>query len=52
MPDEARAVLELTVFYPDDYTPQMAGMRLSAFITKFFEVKIDPQKGIIKKSVA
>jgi hypothetical protein len=47
-----RAVLELTVFYPDDYTPQMAGMRLSAFITKFFEVKIDPQKGIIKKSVA
>jgi len=47
-----RAVLELTVFYPDDYTPQMAGMRLSAFITRFFEVKIDPQKGIIKKSVA
>lgn len=47
-----RAVLELTVFYPDDYTPQMAGMRLSAFITKFFEVKIDPQKGIVKKSVA
>lgn len=47
-----RAVLELTVFYPDDYTPQMAGLRLSAFITKSFEVKIDPQKGIIKKSVA
>lgn len=47
-----RAVLELTVFYPEDYTPQMAGLRLSAFITKFFEVKIDPQKGIVKKSVA
>lgn len=47
-----RAVLELTVFYPEDYTPQMAGLRLSAFITKFFEVKIDPQKGIIKKIVA
>ena len=47
-----RAVLELTVFYPEDYTPQMAGLRLSAFITRFFEVKIDPQKGIIKKSVA
>lgn len=42
-----RAVLELTVFYPDDYTPQMAGLRLSAFITKLFEVKIDAQKGII-----
>ncbi len=47
-----RAVLELTVFYPEDYTPQMAGLRLSAFITRFFEVKIDPQKGIIKKIVA
>ncbi|TFG90796.1 MAG: hypothetical protein E4H16_01095 [Candidatus Atribacteria bacterium] len=47
-----RAILELTVFYPDDYTPQMAGLRLSAFITKFFEVKIDPQKGISKKNVA
>ena len=47
-----RAVLELTVFYPEDYTPQMAGLRLSAFITRFFEVKIDPQKGIIKKNLA
>lgn len=45
-----KAVLELTVFYPEDYTPQMAGLRMSAFITKFFEVKIDPQKGIISKS--
>jgi hypothetical protein len=47
-----RAILELTVFYPDDYTPQMAGLRLSAFITKFFDVKIDAQKGILKKVVA
>src|SRR5688500_4343309 len=47
-----RAVLELTVFYPDDYTPQMAGLRLSAFITKCFDLKIDFQKGIIRKSVA
>jgi hypothetical protein len=47
-----RAILELTVFYPDDYTPQMAGLRLSAFISKFFDVKIDAQKGIVKKSVA
>lgn len=47
-----RAVLELTVFYPQDYTPQMAGLRLSVFITKFFDVRIDPQKGIVKKSVA
>jgi hypothetical protein len=46
------AILELTVFYPDDYTPQMAGLRLSAFITKSFDLKIDSQKGIVKKSVA
>ena len=47
-----RAVLELTVFYPEDYTPQMAGLRLSTFISKFFDVKIDPLKGIVKKNVA
>lgn len=47
-----RAILELTVFYPEDYTPQMAGLRLSSFITKFFEVKIDSQKGILRIRVA
>ncbi len=47
-----RAVLELTVFYPEDYTPQMAGLRMSAFITKFFEIKIDPSKGIVRTRVA
>ncbi|HTE29520.1 MAG TPA: hypothetical protein VK666_04040 [Chryseolinea sp.] len=45
----SRAILELTVFYPDEYTPQMAGLRLSTFITKFFDVKIDPLKGIVKR---
>lgn len=47
-----RAILELTVFYPDDYTPQMAGLRLSAFLTKQFDLKIDPGKGITKQKVA
>jgi hypothetical protein len=47
-----RSVLELTVFYPDDYTPQMAGMRMSVFITRFFDLKIDPQKGLVKIKVA
>lgn len=47
-----RAVLELTVFYPEDYTPQMAGLRMSAFITKVFDVKLDPQKGLVKIKVA
>lgn len=43
-----KAILELTVFYPDDYTPQMAGLRLSYFITKTFDVKIDGAKGIVE----
>jgi hypothetical protein len=30
----------------------MAGLRLSSFITKFFEVKIDSQKGILRIRVA
>ena len=45
-----RAVLELTVFYPEDYTPQMVGLRLSAFVTKFFDLKIDSQKGFVRKT--
>jgi IS4 transposase len=47
-----KAVLELTVFYPEDYTPQMAGLRLSTFITRFFDLKIDGQKGIVRIKVA
>ncbi len=47
-----RSVLELTVFYPEDYTPQMAGMRMSVFVTRFFELKVDPQKGLVKQKVA
>jgi hypothetical protein len=47
-----RSVLELTVFYPEDYTPQMAGLRMSAFITRSFEVRLDPQKGLVKVKVA
>jgi hypothetical protein len=43
-----KAILELTVLYPDDYTPQMAGLRLSYFITKTFDVKIDGAKGIVE----
>jgi hypothetical protein len=47
-----KAILELTVFYPDDYTPQMAGMRLSYFITKTFDVKVDGAKGIVDLKTA
>jgi hypothetical protein len=44
-----RAILELTVFYPADYTPNMGGLRLSTFISKQFDLKIDPLRGIIAR---
>lgn len=44
-----RAVLDLTVFYPTDSPVLMVDNRMNAFITQFFEVKIHPQKGILKK---
>ena len=47
-----RAILELTVFYPEDYTPQMSGLRLSAFISKTFDLKFDRHKRIVKNHVA
>jgi hypothetical protein len=42
-------VLELTVFYPKEEESKFIGNRLQAFISQFFEVRIHPQKGIIKK---
>jgi hypothetical protein len=45
-------ILELTVFYPKQDEAQFIGDRLSVFVTQFFELKIHPQKGILKKSVA
>ena len=44
-----RAVLDLTVFYPADSPVLMVDNRMNAFITQYFEVKIDPRKGIIKR---
>ena len=44
-----RAVLDLTVFYPVDSPVLMVDNRMNAFINQFFEVKIHPQKGIVKK---
>lgn len=43
-------VLELTVFYPHEAEAQFIGNRLTTFATQFFEVKIHPQKGIIKSA--
>lgn len=41
-----RAVLDLTVFYPLDSPVLMVDNRMNAFISQYFEVKIDPRKGI------
>lgn len=45
-------VLELTVFYPKEAEAQFIGNRIQAFVADFFEIKIHPQKGILKKHVA
>ena len=44
-----RAVLDLTVFYPVGSPVLMVDNRMNAFISQYFEVKIHPQKGILKK---
>lgn len=44
-----RAVLDLTVFYPAGSPVLMVDNRMQAFISQYFEVKIHPQKGIIRK---
>ncbi len=44
-----RAVLDLTVYYPLDSPVLMVDNRMNAFIAEFFEVRIHPQKGIVKK---
>lgn len=44
-----RAVLDLTVFYPQDSPVLMVDNRMSAFISEFFDVKIHPQKGITRR---
>ena len=44
-----RAVLDLTVFYPSDSPVLMVDNRMNAFVNQYFEVRIDPRKGIVKK---
>ncbi len=44
-----RAVLDLTEFYPADSPVLMVDNRMKAFIDQYFEVKIHPLKGILRK---
>jgi hypothetical protein len=48
-PNFLRAVLDLTVFYPAGSPVLMVDNRMNAFISQYFEIKIHPQKGIVKK---
>jgi hypothetical protein len=48
-PNFLRAVLDLTVFYPVDSPVLMVDNRMNAFIAQHFEIRIHPQKGIVKK---
>ncbi|MCS6974856.1 MAG: hypothetical protein NZM13_10265 [Cyclobacteriaceae bacterium] len=43
-------ILELTVFYPAEEQARFIGNRLQTFVASFFEVKIHPQKGILKSA--
>ncbi len=43
-------ILELTVFYPPTDEARFIGNRLQAFLAEFFEIKIHPQKGILKSA--
>lgn len=42
-------VLELTVFYPKEAEARFIGERIQVLIAQFFEIKIHPQKGILRK---
>jgi hypothetical protein len=43
-------ILELTVFYPHEAEARFIGNRLTESVSRFFELKIHPQKGILKSA--
>lgn len=45
-------VLELTVFYPKEEEAQFIGNRITVFVSQFFELRIHPQKGILRKAAS
>lgn len=51
-PNFVRAVLELTVFYPEDKRADLAEARMKNFIHQHFSLKVYKYKGIVKMSVA
>lgn len=51
-PNFLKAVLELTVFYPEGRKAELAENRMKAFINQHFELKIYKHKGIVKMRIA
>lgn len=51
-PNFLKAVLELTVFYPEGRRAELAENRMKAFIHQHFELKIYKYKGIVKMRIA
>lgn len=51
-PNFLKAVLELTVFYPEGKKAALAENRMKTFIYQHFELKIYKHKGIVKMKVA
>jgi hypothetical protein len=47
-----RAVLDLTVFYPEDSPVVLMDTRMSTFLQNHFDIRIHPDKGIQRKHVA
>ena len=48
-PNFLRAVLELTVFYPEGRKSELAENRMKTFIHQHFDLKIYKYKGIVRK---
>lgn len=51
-PNFLRAVLELTVFYPEGRKSELAENRMKAFINQQFDLKIYKYRGIVEMKVA
>ncbi len=52
VPQFIRAVLELTVFYPEDRKADLAANRMKAYIEQFFGLRLYRYKGIIEMKIA
>jgi hypothetical protein len=52
VPQFIRAVLELTVFYPEDRKADLAANRMKAYIEQYFGIRLYRYKGIVEMKIA